>query len=262
MFKQFDTGTDQCSRRGLLGSAAALAAGLALPARAGRPGCSAAGAVPEAEVRNKAAAEKKPLGRTLVRRKAVVSLINYRPIGGSKPDRLEKTLRRMSGNVAQAAAVGSDMTAFPEAVARLGSSDLWKFEGFDGPTVTAMRAAARDNSIYVVCPLPLVDNGVRRNSSVLIDRGGEIAGVYHKNFPTHGELDVGIIPGTETPVFETDFGRVGMSICFDLNSQMPEVSSDRLIEQFGLETMRAYLARARRDRKLALEGRYKPQPKS
>jgi predicted amidohydrolase len=30
-------------------------------------------------------------------------------------------------------------------------------------------------------------------------------------------MDHGIIPGTETPVFGTDLGQVGLSICFDLN---------------------------------------------
>ena len=28
---------------------------------------------------------------------------------------------------------------------------------------------------------------------------------------------MGIIPGTETPVFETNFGRLGLAICFDIN---------------------------------------------
>jgi hypothetical protein len=36
-----------------------------------------------------------------------------------------------------------------------------------------------------------------------LGRDGGVVGVHHKNFPTHGELDKGIIPGTETPVFET-----------------------------------------------------------
>ena len=35
-------------------------------------------------------------------------------------------------------------------------------------------------------------------------------------------------------------------------SQVPGLSSDQLIEEFGLETMRDYLARVRRDRKAAL----------
>ncbi len=35
------------------------------------------------------------------------------------------------------------------------------------------------------------------------------------------ELEKGVIPGTVAPVFETDFGLVGLLICFDLN--FPEV---------------------------------------
>ncbi len=42
-------------------------------------------------------------------------------------------------------------------------------------------------------------------------------GRYDKMFPTVGELDHGVIPGTDAPGFETDFGRVGLLICFDLN---------------------------------------------
>ena len=55
------------------------------------------------------------------------------------------------------------------------------------------------------------------NAAVLIDRKGKVAGVYRKMFPTPGEIEDGITPGTEAPVFETDFGRVGMAICWDLH---------------------------------------------
>lgn len=43
-----------------------------------------------------------------------------------------------------------------------------------------------------------------------------------------------------------------------IGSQMPDVSTDQIIEEFDLETMRNYLARARRDRKRALQGTYRP----
>jgi hypothetical protein len=39
-------------------------------------------------------------------------------------------------------------------------------------------------------------------------------------------------------------------------SELYGVSSDELIEEFGLETMRDYLSRARRDRQLAINGDY------
>jgi len=60
-------------------------------------------------------------------------------------------------------------------------------------------------------------DGTWRNSSVLIDRKGEVAGIYNKNHPTIGEMEGGILCGSETPVIECDFGRVAMAICFDLN---------------------------------------------
>ena len=124
----------------------------------------------------------------------------------------------MASYVDDAAAVGSDLVAFPEICNTLGAADCWQFEQMDGPTITAMSIKAKEKGIYVVCPLGIYDEeGKKRNSAVLLDRGGKIAGVYHKNFPTHGELDLNIIPGTEAPVFETDFGRVGLSICFDIN---------------------------------------------
>ena len=42
----------------------------------------------------------------------------------------------------------------------------------------------------------------------------------------------------------------------DRLTKTPGVSSDELIREFGLETMRDYFARARRDRQRALQGTY------
>lgn len=157
-----------------------------------------------------------PAGEAMSR-KATVSLVSYCPVPGDDPQRLATTLDKMTGHVGQAAALGSDLVVFPEICAYLGAPEAWVFEDLDGPTVTAMRSAARERSIYAIIPQATMEHGRRRNSAVLIDRTGEITGIYHKNVPTHGELDIGIVPGTETPVFDTDFGRVGMCICFDLN---------------------------------------------
>ncbi|WP_407272019.1 carbon-nitrogen hydrolase family protein [Radiobacillus sp. PE A8.2] len=55
------------------------------------------------------------------------------------------------------------------------------------------------------------------NSTQLIDRQGEIKGTYNKNFPTIGENKSGILSGKDITVVDCDFGRVGLTICFDLN---------------------------------------------
>jgi len=123
----------------------------------------------------------------------------------------------MAALVDQAADTGADLVAFAEMDNTDWAANPWQFEALNGPTLTAMRAKARQRGLYIVCPLLTLEDGQRYNSSVLLDRQGNVAGHYHKYFPTHLELNQGILPGTETPVFETDLGRIGLSICFDLN---------------------------------------------
>jgi len=60
------------------------------------------------------------------------------------------------------------------------------------------------------------------NTAVLIGRDGSLAGRYRKMSLPDEEIEGGITPGSETPVFDTDFGRVGLMICWD--SSYPEVA--------------------------------------
>lgn len=77
---------------------------------------------------------------------------------------------------------------------------------------------ARSNRCYVAYgTLQLDEQGNLRNAAVLLDRSGKTAGTYHKQFPTIGEIEDGIRPGEDTPVFQCDFGTVAFAICFDLN---------------------------------------------
>ena len=79
-------------------------------------------------------------------------------------------------------------------------------------------AFARKHGCYVVCPIYTVEAGRYYNSAVIIDRQGQCAGEYRKINPTEGELEKGITPGpVEPPVFQTDFGTIGVQICYDIN---------------------------------------------
>lgn len=79
-------------------------------------------------------------------------------------------------------------------------------------------AVAKENNCYVAYgSLRLGDAGEFLNSGMLLDRKGEVAGIYIKNFPTIGEIEGGVKSGTEAPVFQCDFGTVAFAICFDLN---------------------------------------------
>lgn len=90
-------------------------------------------------------------------------------------------------------------------------------ESVPGPTTERMSELADKHNMYIVVPMPERDGGKLYNSAVLIGRNGEIVGKYHKYQPVVCEMeDWGILPGTDAPAFDTDFGKVGMSICFDL----------------------------------------------
>jgi predicted amidohydrolase len=77
---------------------------------------------------------------------------------------------------------------------------------------------AKKNHCYVIAPVYTSEKGNHYISAVLIDRQGRLAGVYHKARPTAGEMnDTGISPGLpDPPVFDTDFGKIGIQICFDI----------------------------------------------
>jgi len=94
-------------------------------------------------------------------------------------------------------------------------------EPLSGPTIEIVAKKARKNKAYIICPLLTKRDGNIYNSAVVIDRSGDILGIYDKVQPVTSNHDYtvfegGITPGKERPVFDLDFGRIGIQICFDL----------------------------------------------
>lgn len=135
---------------------------------------------------------------------------------------VERMMAHWRGQFAQVLPDRPDLIVVPEACDRPG--------GFSGEKLREYYAVrkdqvqeffaktAKENNCYIVYSgYRQMAGGTRRNSSVLIDRKGNIAGTYNKNHPTIGEIEGGTLCGSEAPVIECDFGRVAMAICFDLN---------------------------------------------
>jgi len=78
---------------------------------------------------------------------------------------------------------------------------------------------AKANRCYIAFPtMQAAGDGTCRNSIIIFDRNGEVAGTYIKNHPTIHELSqYNILCGNSAPVIECDFGRIACAICFDLN---------------------------------------------
>lgn len=88
-------------------------------------------------------------------------------------------------------------------------------ESLSGPTVTAVAAVARKHAMYVICPIREQAGDEQFNTSVLIDRQGDVAGYYRKVFVFWGE---DLVPSRDgVKAFTTDFGRIAILTCFDLN---------------------------------------------
>jgi hypothetical protein len=80
------------------------------------------------------------------------------------------------------------------------------------------KVAKKNNCYIAYSAARKMKDGTYRNSTQLIDRKGEIAGIYNKNYLVPSEtIEGGILCGKNAPVFKTDFGTVAMLICFDLN---------------------------------------------
>jgi beta-ureidopropionase len=80
-------------------------------------------------------------------------------------------------------------------------------------------AFSKQNNCYTICPVYTSTNGKIYNSAVVLDRNGERIGVYNKIHQTETEVERGC--GSDgalfQPVIQTDFGPIGIQICFDIN---------------------------------------------
>ena len=116
-----------------------------------------------------------------------------------------------------------DMVVFPEYfVARPGDSLAQKTVRMD-EVLPRIAACASKHHCYLVVPMLLHEEGLPvrySNAAVLVDRRGLLVGIYRKVHPvaSHGSdvMEGGLTPGREFPVFDCDFGRVGIQICFDM----------------------------------------------
>lgn len=120
---------------------------------------------------------------------------------------------------------GLDLMVFPEFTLRRdeGRNAAEQAVILEGPVLHVLGSAARRHHAWLVVPMVLRETGAAgrlSNAAVLINREGEVAGLYRKAFPVaddRGVFEGGVTPGDTYPVFNCDFGKLGILICWDMS---------------------------------------------
>lgn len=136
--------------------------------------------------------------------------------------------------VRRAADLGARMVGLPENFSWMGPEPErpGAAEGLDGPTLSRMAELARERKLTLLAGSILetgAPGGRLYNTSVLFGPGGERLAVYRKMHLF--DVDVGdgatyhesaaVAPGTEVVAADTEVGRMGLSVCYDL--RFPEL---------------------------------------
>jgi predicted amidohydrolase len=171
--------------------------------------------------------DRSPLPKKLKKKSYVkIATIGSRPLSidvNTEPQKVvDKMIAHWRNRFAQVLPDRPDLIVVPEACDRPGGFPLDKrlkyYQVRKRQIQDFFAKVAKENNCYIVYSAAReMKDGTWRNSSILIDRKGNVAGIYNKNHPTIGEIEEGILCGRDAPIIECDFGRVAFAICFDLN---------------------------------------------
>ena len=145
---------------------------------------------------------------------------------------LQKRLEQLTGIVDQMAAQakmkhgrGLDLAVLPEtAITGEAENDaLAHSVPFDGLVQEVFTRKAREHGCYIVVPTYLLESREKKlcsNAAILVGRKGEVMGTYRKIHLVvsleRGTMEGGATPGDALPVFDCDFGKLGIQICYDM----------------------------------------------
>ena len=136
-------------------------------------------------------------------------------------------------------ATGAELVVLPESATTgftpdCSPGELWDLvSDLPGGIIAPLQGVARDLGV-IVCVGTYErgpERGIVYNSSALIDRDGQVLGVYRKTHPFCSEIITGggwVTPGDTVTVCDTDLGRIGMIICFD--GDYPELSRIQAVQ--------------------------------
>lgn len=153
-------------------------------------------------------------------RKVRLATVHFQPRDGTTP--MDKA-RLFEPLIAKAAAQKADLVVLPETLTYYGRKSMVDCaETVPGPVTDYFGVLAKKHDCYIAAGLVEREGHLIYNVCVLLGPDGKVAGKYRKVALPRGEVEAGVTPGHEYPVFDTRFGRVGMMVCYD--GFFPEVA--------------------------------------
>jgi predicted amidohydrolase len=164
-------------------------------------------------------------------RKVRLASVHYRPTGKSSRENCEEC----APHIAEAAKQRADLVVLGETIPYVNVKKLphETAEAIPGPTTDYFGGLATRHGLHVALSLYEKDRHLVYNSAVLLGPDGKLIGKYRKTCLPHGEVEKGVAPGKDYPVFDTQFGKVGLMVCYD--GFFPEVA--RELSNHGAEVI-------------------------
>lgn len=160
------------------------------------------------------------------KQKITVSILGPAPLRGQKPhgqQAVDQMINHWQFLVRPVLTDKPDLIIVPEACDRYPDHSMTERKEYYAVRGNQIRdffcETARRNHCYIAYSAARnAEDGTYRNSTQLIDRNGNVSGIYNKNHLVPEETtEGGILCGKDALVFKTDFRNVAMAICFDLN---------------------------------------------
>jgi predicted amidohydrolase len=146
-------------------------------------------------------------------RMARLAAIHFQPRGGKTP---MENCRMYAPFVAEAGRAKADLVVLGEWLTTMGVGlPVAVAEPIPGPSTEYFGEQARQNNLYLVAGLIERDGALIYNTAVLLGPDGRLVGKYRKTTLSTVEIEDGLTPGHDYPVFETRFGKLGLMVCYD-----------------------------------------------
>jgi predicted amidohydrolase len=154
-------------------------------------------------------------------RRVRLATVHFHPRGNKTAP---ENCRMFAPMIADAAKQKADLVVLPETLTFCGTGRSFAevAETIPGPSTEYFGSLAKEHNLYIVAGLVERDGPVLYNVAALIGPDGKFIGKYRKVALPRSEIESGITPGHEYPVFDTRFGKLGMMVCYD--GFFPEVA--------------------------------------